>query len=754
MNFYRRRPLALAISICLLASAAAAFLPGTVKIALIAAAVLGICAAGVILRRKLGFIPKAYPYAVVASVITVECLITSYAYYDIHAERHIKLGSGSITATVTDVFAEYDFASTYVIRLHSVNGENYGGKGVMLSESMLSLDVGDIITAEVKFGPLSDYFDYHSGAERTALADGYLFTCRVDGGAEIIGEDRGPTVFFSRFREKISAAMNLYLGRAESAMADALFLGERDGLGVVERDFRYLGITHILALSGLHIAMLSGTLDKALTGLRVGKRIRCLTVAAALIFYVALTGFLMSALRAAIMVLIALLASAFGRTNDSITALFAAVYLIVLAAPAAIWDVSLQLSFAATLGVILMAEAAEKKYAAVGKGGKRLGGFVGGVGASLGAVLFILPFQWLYFGEVALMSVPATVVVSVICEGMLVLYLPYALFSLLGLHYCAATLAGVITLINRLCTEVTEALAEFSQLVSLRYPFAFPILILLTAAIVIMMVKDVGSWLWALLPFSAAVSAFALCMFIHGLATDGEVYLNYVNSGKSDAFVAVSDGHAVVIDFTLGSSDVSYSVISLAEAEYATEIDTYVLTDVSVKHINALRTLMRDRRVGRILAPIGTDDGDMYIIDQLSSAAHEHGAELVLYKRTEETVIGIGNAKLTLPKHTELKRSSRPLAAMKLECGEQTVTYIGAAVWENGDVWEFVTDADVMIIGWNGPTVRAVPQGVIPENVDTVYFPSDEAAKELEALLSDFEGDVYIGNPIRTVLEG
>lgn len=751
MNFYRRRPLALAITICLLLSAAVAFFTGVLKIILVFVLLIGVPAGILLARRVLGFTPFVTPYIFLTAALTLGCLLTSYAYFDIHAARHERLTDGTIRATVIGIRYENDYSSAYTVRLDSVNGKRYGGKGVLTSMSSLSAEIGDIIEADVAFMPLSDAFSYRSYSKMSAVADGYVFACSADT-VEYVGTSGSLEVRLARVRGRISAAMELYLDRDTSAMADALFLGIRDGLGVVGRDFTYMGVTHLLALSGLHIVVLTSAVNKMLSLLRLGKRPRTAVSALFIIGYIALTGFLLSAVRAAIMVLLSYAAAGLGSKNDNVTSLFTAVYLIVLVSPGALWDVGLQMSFLATLGVILMSEATERRIKSGGRKLSRFKGLLSGIAASLGATMFVLPLQWLYFGEMSLMSIPATVILSGVCEAMLVLLLPYAFFAVAGWHYAAAIFAGLTTIFCRVCTLIADVLADYSPLISLRYPFTAPILILCIAVIVVMVAENVESWLYSLIPVTVAAAVFSACVGLHGVFMGDKAVINYINSGTNDTLAIVTHRKAFVLDFTSGSSNSMYAVTEALSKEYVTRIDTYILTDLSLRNINAFRSLLKSRVVDTVAVPITSDNNEVYLINSLWEIAEKYGTRMILYSRDDETEMNIGAISVTLPRYTELKRSSRPLAAALIECGDTSFAYVGSSAWESEYVWSFTEFADRIIIGEYGPVAKSTPGGHISPSVNTVYCHSSDAVSTLGGWLEDYDGEVVSRETVRIVV--
>ena len=94
---------------------------------------------------------------------------------------------------------------------------------------------------------------------------------------------------------------NLLSDRAAS-MVNALLLGDKSGLSAsVRRDFQTLGLSHLLAVSGMHLAVLFGSWSFLLIKLRIPLKARSLILFPLTLLFCALCSFSLSVMRAAIM---------------------------------------------------------------------------------------------------------------------------------------------------------------------------------------------------------------------------------------------------------------------------------------------------------------------------------------------------------------------------------------------------------------------------------------------------------------------
>jgi len=133
----------------------------------------------------------------------------------------------------------------------------------------------------------------------------------------------------------------------------ALLTGDRAGIPAENTaHLSRSGLSHIAAVSGLHLSVLAGLMVRFL-GQKTGRILAIPT----LVLFTAFTGFSPSALRALVLWCFLLGAWSLRRRSDPMTALASALLLQVAANPCALLSVSLQLSFAAVCGLVLLGPA-------------------------------------------------------------------------------------------------------------------------------------------------------------------------------------------------------------------------------------------------------------------------------------------------------------------------------------------------------------------------------------------------------------
>jgi competence protein ComEC len=150
-----------------------------------------------------------------------------------------------------------------------------------------------------------------------------------------------------------SALQALFPGQAE--ITEALLLGRREYLDPGVRDrFARAGLAHLLAISGMHVGLLSGSLLLLASALPISRRRAILSTIALTAAYLVLIGAPASALRAGTMISLALVAHLLQRPSSAPTIVAGAAFAILAFRPLAILDPGFQLSFAGVLGIFAL----------------------------------------------------------------------------------------------------------------------------------------------------------------------------------------------------------------------------------------------------------------------------------------------------------------------------------------------------------------------------------------------------------------
>jgi competence protein ComEC len=157
-------------------------------------------------------------------------------------------------------------------------------------------------------------------------------------------------------RDKGLSILSRVFPMPESALLSGILLGvDNDIPASIQTAFRVTGTTHIIAISGFNISILAALFSSVFYRL-LGTRKGALATTLTLFVYVILCGASPSVVRAAIMGSLGLFASLVGRRQVGINSLAFVAMLMCLFNPYLPWDVSFQLSFLSTLGLILFAE--------------------------------------------------------------------------------------------------------------------------------------------------------------------------------------------------------------------------------------------------------------------------------------------------------------------------------------------------------------------------------------------------------------
>jgi competence protein ComEC len=184
----------------------------------------------------------------------------------------------------------------------------------------------------------------------------------------------------------------------EADLARGFVLGEDEGIDeATKEDFRRSGLSHLLAVSGENVTLLALLAMPVLGLFGVPLRERMLWVLGLIAIYVPVAGAGPSIQRAAVMGALGVLATLGGRRSSRLYALALAAVVTLAIDPGVAADVGWQLSFAAVLGILLLAAALRRAIAARLGGGRWRRALAEGMAVTVAATLATAPLIAFHF---------------------------------------------------------------------------------------------------------------------------------------------------------------------------------------------------------------------------------------------------------------------------------------------------------------------------------------------------------------------
>jgi len=209
------------------------------------------------------------------------------------------------------------------------------------------------LRGKLKTPPENEDFSY-----RDYLAGQHIHAYMSSAEVTVLPGNGGNPFSRAMYTLKEKSLANIYrlFPDPESSLMAGILLGVDTGLtDSLQQAFKNTGTAHIIAISGFNISIIAGifvTFFSKFLGPRRGSILAILGI----IFYTLLVGADAAVVRAAIMGSLALFAKQVGRRQFGLNTLLAVALLMCLWNPLYIWDVGFQLSFFATLGLILYAD--------------------------------------------------------------------------------------------------------------------------------------------------------------------------------------------------------------------------------------------------------------------------------------------------------------------------------------------------------------------------------------------------------------
>ncbi|MCL2859647.1 MAG: DNA internalization-related competence protein ComEC/Rec2 [Oscillospiraceae bacterium] len=401
-------------------------------------------------------------------------LITIYCENK-HNNLYKNISDVEIVGYIISDNNEKAYTDTYKLEVVNINNDNkFKNTKLILQikkKDNTALNYGDLVKIKGSFELADEQRNYKGFDYRK-----YLKTQNIYGivSAEYINvgilKKEGYNKFFilsNKVKNSIITQINKFLPNENGNLLKGLLIGITDEIDVqTVQNFKNTSLTHLLAVSGTQIVYIIVACLFILKKLKLNRKAISIITILIIVFFMFITGFTASVVRAGLMGIIILVAGLFFRKSDVLNNLSLSCLIMLFSNIYTLFDLGFQLSFGATLGIVLIVHMFSFKK------DKRFVKYIKeGILICVSAQILILPILLYNFNNFStyfiisnLLAAPLVLVITLF--GIVVLFVSYVFLGL------AQVLGQVLNLCLFLLTEVSRIFANLPGAVILvKTPF-------------------------------------------------------------------------------------------------------------------------------------------------------------------------------------------------------------------------------------------------------------------------------------------
>ena len=490
-----------------------------------------------------------------------------------------------------------------------------------------------------------------SGEEITYYtAKGIFLTGQAYGRLEVERPDHiplrdWPAYWSQALKESISKAFPDDV----SGLVQALVTGNRDNLSdPFTTSLQRAGLSHTVAVSGMHLAFLAGLLSMLFGGWR---RLASLVTIPVTILFTLTAGCTPSVVRAAVMILLLHIGPLFYRERDEFTSLGGALLLLLLYNPFSAAHIGLQLSFAAVAGIFLCAQPLQTALMAriPFRPAKRWTFWwaiqlvpkfiVSTFCATLGASVFTVPLSAIYFQSVSLIA-PLSNLLTL--WAVAVLFGAGVLIGTLGVFVpeLAALVALPIAPLGRYLNAVIDGLSSLTFSAVTTQSVYYRAWLVLVYLILMLIPILPGKKRW-IIPTCCGVTTLCLAMLLNAWSFWwGSGAITVLDVGQGQSVLVRSGQFLCLVDCGGDSYDSAGDISADFLGDYGVgRLDLLVLTHFHADHANGVAQLLKRVQVDTLAIPPATGEEEP-LREEILAAAEAQGVEVL--EVGEDTLLTLG----------------------------------------------------------------------------------------------------------------
>ncbi len=390
-------------------------------------------------------------------------------------------------------------------------------------------------------------------------------------------------------------------------LVTAAVLGDRGYLSDGVKDlFEALGIQHLLAVSGIHLSLITGGLAWILSLFIRRQKMRTVILMGFTLLYIFLTGASASVARAGIMLFITYFGQLIQRQSDFATSLAAAVGVLLFSNPFLALNLGFLLSVCATFGVGIVSPALSARILSLKKQKPFSGtvsGFIKSLCVSFCGYVCTAPLLAVFDFKLTPMSIPANILLSplfscVLASGALLTFLCFVP----AVREVLAFFSRVFIFLLLSCAGILKKIGPAP--IPLRGVASAVTIIVFSVAFIYIACRATRRQAAIALCLSAVIGCFSFCA--QSVADAGSVYAYTAVFQKRILQIFTCSGHAIVIGHLTSSSQIDQAALQLQQEKVDT-IDLLVLLPYGGSPRGSLSPITDEFEVKLLLSPSPED---------------------------------------------------------------------------------------------------------------------------------------------------
>lgn len=369
-------------------------------------------------------------------------------------------------------------------------------------------------------------------------------------------------------RIEINNFFNKNLKKDLASIIIGILIGDKSGMdGRVIEDFQNANLSHLIAVSGAHFIYVVGFLEYICKFLK-NKRKSQVFLIIGILFFMRLTQYTPSVVRAGIMTIMAILSSVFKRKSDIYTNLAISSLVLIIKNPYSIFDIGAILSFSGVLGIAYF----QDKFKLIYQNYEgRFLWLLDSISITIAANIFIIPIMVYYYNTISFTFIIANLVVAPLLGVLIILGFITFIFKF---KFLIVLLSFILKLFFFLVKFMGKL--PFSTVLVCYGSFIF---VIAYYFIVYFLIKR--KMLLAL--FTIVAMIIANLNFL----PKNKLYINFVDVGQGDCMLIRYNGMNFLIDSGGGISAEDYDVGKNTLLPYLIDRKVYKIDYIIVSHFDA-----------------------------------------------------------------------------------------------------------------------------------------------------------------------